>query len=245
MPNDFLEKTLEDIIFENKSTIFLRGIPEFLKRTFRQFILPSGKKIDIISFEILEEELFVQIWELKRDVINIDAICQAYDYLWEFMGAVHDFKKINSEIILIGKQYNPISIMSDIKSKISIFTYSYGMDGITFNVCRTFRGKSSPHSIFSSALYAWATGMLHYPEGQPASVNITTGYMQFVASDPSFEGKVQMAKLANLGPKEQLLLPPSTTEWPFENPNIPPVVSGFQYKWDAYDDYGTHYQTNE
>ncbi len=42
MENDFLEKTLEEIIFENWAVIPERGFTELLEFTERQFRLPSG-----------------------------------------------------------------------------------------------------------------------------------------------------------------------------------------------------------
>ena len=42
MENDFLEKTLEDIVFENKENINKRGFPMLYKNLERQVYTKSG-----------------------------------------------------------------------------------------------------------------------------------------------------------------------------------------------------------
>jgi len=52
MKSDFLEKTLENMIFNNPVQIEERDFPYLLKNTLSQFILPSKRKIDLFSFTI-------------------------------------------------------------------------------------------------------------------------------------------------------------------------------------------------
>lgn len=53
--NDFFEKTLEDIIIQNKDECIKRGFPSFYEITGRQCLLPSGSIVDIFSLEIPSE----------------------------------------------------------------------------------------------------------------------------------------------------------------------------------------------
>lgn len=45
MKSDFLEKDLEDLIFKNKDRIHEYGFIQFSTNSFRQYVLPSGKKL--------------------------------------------------------------------------------------------------------------------------------------------------------------------------------------------------------
>ena len=57
MPNDFLEKTLEDIVYENRYVMHEMGLSRFKSHAYRQVILPSGRKIDILGFEIKDGQI--------------------------------------------------------------------------------------------------------------------------------------------------------------------------------------------
>lgn len=62
----FLENDLEAIIFQNRNALHTRGLPPFHSKICRQFTLPSGKRMDIFSFEIRNNELYFSVWELKK-----------------------------------------------------------------------------------------------------------------------------------------------------------------------------------
>jgi hypothetical protein len=55
MTPDFFEETLESIIYEEKEECVKRGFPALYKHTVRQYILPSGRKIDLLTFEFEED----------------------------------------------------------------------------------------------------------------------------------------------------------------------------------------------
>lgn len=134
MPSDFLERTLEDIVFDNRDKIHMKGLKRLKSKSFRQVILPSGKKLDILSYDISNSgHLSFDIYELKRDYINIEAVCQAYNYYNE-IGQLIDghFKSWDASIVMVGKRYDNISILAGMKIPISVYTYEYGYDGITF-----------------------------------------------------------------------------------------------------------------
>jgi hypothetical protein len=192
MPNNFLEKTLEDIIFDNREYIHEKGLPRFKNQAFRQFFLPSGRKIDIITFDLLHGSLDVHIYELKKEYIDAAAICQAYNYLHEFMGlTAGNFESYNVKVIMIGKKYEPVSLLDGLKADIDVYTYDYGMNGIEFQKQNSGISYTAANDVFSTALWAWGMHMLHYPEGQPSTVNIYTGYLRHIADNPEYDAEVK------------------------------------------------------
>src|SRR5579871_3922858 len=102
--NDFLEKTLEDIIYDHKEIIHERGFSKFYKNTERQFRLPNGQIIDLFTFEIMDDILYFKIIELKRLELNLSSIWQIYSYfqfIWE--QCVNRYKDVKYELILAGR----------------------------------------------------------------------------------------------------------------------------------------------
>lgn len=134
MPEDFLEKTLEDIIMEIKDTVHEYGFEVLLSNNVRQFRLPSGKKIDILSFEIMHSDLLFYIIELKKNKTD-DALSQAYGYLHEALNLWKPlFENIYCKVILVGHEitYNPISYYLSMPTE--MYTYTYKAKGIDFNM---------------------------------------------------------------------------------------------------------------
>lgn len=71
MPNDFLEKTPEDIVFENRAVIHTKGLCKFRGTSFRQVILPSGKKMDIISYDIRNgRDLNLRLFRVMNEILD-------------------------------------------------------------------------------------------------------------------------------------------------------------------------------
>lgn len=135
MSNIFLEKTLEDIVYDNAHTVHLKGLPIFYKMVDRQFLLPSGKKIDLLTWEITDADtIHFKIIELKKEEITESAYWQALEYYSEFLECIiGHFKHFNAEVILIGtdKGRKP-SLAVNISNNVSIFTYHFTYDGIRF-----------------------------------------------------------------------------------------------------------------
>lgn len=63
-----LEKPIEDLIFQNKDIIHNFGFISFLGQSFRQYELPSGKKIDIVTHDTIGDEICLNIilWTIKK-----------------------------------------------------------------------------------------------------------------------------------------------------------------------------------
>lgn len=174
--SDFLERTLEDIIFENRNVIQERGFPKFKEKVFRQVILPSGKKIDILSLQIKNGHLEFDVFELKRETININTACQAYYYVEEISRLVaNEFVSCKPSIVLVGKYYENIPLLKELKIPISVYTYSYHMDGISFTRCPEYE-IFQPNPTFSKAIWAWGSGMIYYPNGQGNTFSFQNSY---------------------------------------------------------------------
>jgi hypothetical protein len=157
---EFLEKDLEEIIFNAKnSDLYERGLYMPLKKK-RQFKIGNYGIADIITFErpYFHSEYkckmkgTITIFEFKKDVINISAFLQAIRYLrgiksyLEKRGLEENY---NYKIVLIGRNldlnssfsYLPDLISNDIeetdlssvsKFNLELFTYSYDLDGLKF-----------------------------------------------------------------------------------------------------------------
>lgn len=132
--SDFLERNLEDIIFENKETVSERGLTFFLDNTLRQFVLPSGKKIDLFSYSINGTSLSAKIFELKKDCLQYPDLIQVIEYESElYRNIYHNFSDIHIEKILIGNSTDKTTeYLAQDMLHLEVFTYKYMMDGIYF-----------------------------------------------------------------------------------------------------------------
>lgn len=177
MPTDFLEKTVEDIVFENKEVIHNYGLPKFKKTVFRQFVLPSGKKLDIVAFDLTEGHLSLDIYELKRHEINTDAICQAYNYFIQVTQlTAGKFKSVDIHIIMVGRWYDPFLLFEKMELPFSVYTYDYKLNGMRFKKHRDIRQQREANDIFSMGLWAFGAGYIAFPNGQPSTVNMANIY---------------------------------------------------------------------
>lgn len=134
MPSDFLEKTLEEMVFFNQEEAINRGFPEFYKNTKNQFRLPSGKIIDIFSFEIIDDVFYCKIFELKRDQINIQTAYQAIGYgreVAKLTGSYYKSKDI--QLYLVGSDMDTEFFnLSSWGANFHAYVYQYKIDGIKF-----------------------------------------------------------------------------------------------------------------
>lgn len=191
MLNDFLERTLEDIIYNNRKTIHARGLSQLKSNAFRQVILPSGKKIDILGFEINEGVLYCDIYELKREVINADAICQAFNYYTELKFITKNFfSNIVAKIIMVGRKYEPVSIIDALPIPINVFTYEYYMDGIQFKEIEDRYSYSVPHESFSFGLWAFGRAGLSF-KMDVTSVRFHAEYDSYSKDNPNINNQIK------------------------------------------------------
>jgi hypothetical protein len=131
--NDFFEKTLEDMIYENRDSIKDKGLDIFYKNTIRQFEI-TANKFDMFTWEIVEDTLFCRIIELKRDKLTYDNVFQILEYNAILMCAMFGyFKIIKMELILIGSVIpSQIVNITHISNIFRLFKYDYTINGIKF-----------------------------------------------------------------------------------------------------------------
>lgn len=191
MASDFLEKTLEDIIYENRKVIHLRGLPKLRTNAYRQFILPSGKKIDILAFEIFEGTLRCDIYELKKDIINSDAICQAFGYYQEIKCLTKPFfRRIEARILMIGRKYEPVSVLDSLPIPIDVYTYQYLMDGISFIKNINPYVSHSPNENFSFGMWAFGYNGLGFTNDQ-TSVSLHSTFEKYALDNSGYKNRIK------------------------------------------------------
>jgi hypothetical protein len=145
--NDFLEKNLEDIIFENLPHLPELGFPRLCEKTYRQFVIPgSSQRIDIISFTDCGDTVKCKIFELKKGELNMDAGVQLASYCIDMRVLLSaKYKNVIIEPYLVGTSYHRhlwFTIACGLS--INLVTYSYGIEGIRF-----YQSERKPSTIKS------------------------------------------------------------------------------------------------
>lgn len=147
----FLEKDLEEIIFNSdKKEILKRGLylPKYLKRQLR---IGNYGIADLVGYELSFDDdswngkkMNINIYELKQDKISVSAFFQAIRYargVKSYIEKKHYLKLHNTaiNIILIGRSIDLSSdicylreLISSSAFSISLVTYSYDIDGLNF-----------------------------------------------------------------------------------------------------------------
>lgn len=219
MPNDFYEQTVEDIIFDNRTIIHRYGLPVFKKTTFRQFYLPSGKKIDIISYDLTDGHIKIDVYELKRLTINADAICQAYNYFIELTSVTAGkFKSVDIHIIMVGRAYEPMLLFEKMNLPFSVYTYDYRLTGMIFSKHQERLHPKTVDDDFCMGLWAFGLNELSFPNGQGNTVNVRDIYRKFRSENEVFH-KTILSKTGSLFTQPSIIevpvikyLSPSTIE---------------------------------
>ena len=154
---DFLEKNLEEIIFfasqseDGRKKLSERGL-DINGRMFRQVDLGSYGRIDLLSVELCRSKhsglwiLYLEVYELKRNIINTSALIQGCRYLTGIKelirylrGKFKDFDDkifLETSLILIGDSFDSQSdfsfLYNELHDNIQVYTFKYDLDGITF-----------------------------------------------------------------------------------------------------------------
>jgi len=136
---DFLEKTLEDIIFETPNDLLHERGLYIHGNKKRQLRIGNYGISDIVTYYRYDGKLFINILELKKDKISTDTLLQAVGYVKGIRSYLMRRKptltNISFKIKLIGKEIDTsdsFCYLPDIFTGIEIITYSYGFDGIHF-----------------------------------------------------------------------------------------------------------------
>lgn len=150
----FLEKNLEDIVFETDNYFLTeRGFPistNGLK--LRQVRLANYGIADIVNIyrPYSDHKRWIAVYELKQEKVTVSAFFQAIRYIKGIKRFLQS-KNINPEIfnyciVLVGKEidtkhdfvYLP-DIINSFNLSVHIVQYQYEFDGIRFNVKNDFR----------------------------------------------------------------------------------------------------------
>jgi hypothetical protein len=129
------EDQLEELIYEYRNDIHERGLPKFYTNTIRQFVLPNKKVIDLFTYEIIDNELYFRIIELKKDFIWVDAFIQIIGY-FATVKALSDtkFSNIHYDLVLAGEGINviPLAVLNLFHGNVKVYTYDLTYEGIRF-----------------------------------------------------------------------------------------------------------------
>jgi len=148
---DFLEKNLEDIIYENALTeegrrkLKERGLP-IKGKIFRQLYLGNYGRLDLLaihneSYKKFPDALVFDVYELKQGVVNIETLLQAGRYAKGIKRIIatngYDLHSRDSvfRIHLIGSEVDlngDFTLLCDCLYDVNLYTYSYNIDGIYF-----------------------------------------------------------------------------------------------------------------
>lgn len=136
---NFLEKNLEDIIYEtNNSILQQRGLP-IEGRKVKQVKMKGYGIADIITFKRIDgNHCEITIYELKKEFVSSDTFIQAIRYA---LGITHYLNERKStlkpkyKIVLIGKRiyHEKMDIINNFFEMVNVYQYDYSYDGIVFN----------------------------------------------------------------------------------------------------------------
>lgn len=143
----FLEKDLEDIIYESAKTaqgresLINRGLDtiEGVNYFSRQVKIGNYGIADLITFWRFEKTIQVSVYELKKDAVNIDTLIQCSRYakgIKRYMNTRFKGCRIHVNCILIGRYIEESSdwvyLFDSVIKNTTVFTYQYGIDGLNF-----------------------------------------------------------------------------------------------------------------
>lgn len=158
---DFLEKDLEDVVYEayrtgNQNFLLDRGLTSFTHDyVFRQLNLGDYGISDLIGVtfypSIEGSDMFrsfvnITVYELKKDSIGIDTFSQASRYAKgiELYLKSQGVTEYEFKFVLIGRTINVsnndnLCFFQDVMSNVLTYTYSYGFDGIRFEKTASYK----------------------------------------------------------------------------------------------------------
>jgi hypothetical protein len=179
---DFLEKDLEDIIYEayetkNQNFLVERGLDVFNHDyIIRQLNLGDYGVADLVGINLYpsfyrssntEDFFVVTIYELKKDTISMSTFSQAIKY----SKAITDYlssQKITRyyiEYVLVGKSISlsddNLCFLRDVTNNVHTYTYSYSFDGIKFKKTNSYVKGTGLYGVsmpkLKPMLFRWFT----------------------------------------------------------------------------------------
>lgn len=150
---NFVEKDLETMICENAESMKSSGFIHFYKNIYRQMRLPLGGIVDIFTYEISGSTFSASVIELKRGIINSDAISQILKYGSEIHYLLSSKFKYNVDIgmYLVGSSRDE-NLYSETYfiNNLYIYEYYFNINGLSF--CEN---KESRHSDPKESTFEW------------------------------------------------------------------------------------------
>jgi len=133
--NNFLEKTLEQIIMSNLDKMPSKGLDIFYKNTVNQIAFNTNIA-DIFTWEEIDDVLYCRIIELKKEHVDLNAFKQIFNYKYDLFIFIHKnymhIKDIKIELILIGCTFKDDLDLISAYVGLRLYEYTYGIDGIVF-----------------------------------------------------------------------------------------------------------------
>jgi len=163
---DFLEKDLEDILFDNNpEDICMRGLRCFKYDYMqRQVDLKQYGIADLITLEKNGKHLHFTVYELKNKVLNPAAFWQTIRYI---RGIQHALSKCNFKNrtisvygVMIGRSIDlntDLCFLPSIVSVIDMYTYQYNLYGMTFQKVNNTYTKTNFDGIKLSQFQSYNT----------------------------------------------------------------------------------------
>ncbi len=138
---EFLEKDLEQIIWETDVNVLSERGLYIEGKMYRQLKIGNYGIADLVTFarEGIGPDSFIHftVYELKKDNVGIAAFMQAYSYV---KGISEYLKsrgfKFSFSVVLIGKRIDTsgsFCYLPDLISNLYMATYSFNINGLTFN----------------------------------------------------------------------------------------------------------------
>ena len=144
---EFLEKNLEDIIFNTSSAnLQKRGLIVYGKR-YRQLRIGNYGIADMVTIqhhpgnEIEHRHIDINVFEFKKNKLDLNSLAQACRYIKGIQLYLEKRKKfqdifIKYNIVLVGKtlEYTGdfLYLCDYIQDDLDVYTYDYDFDGIKF-----------------------------------------------------------------------------------------------------------------
>lgn len=163
---DFLEKDLEDIIWEAQKTdngrdlLSKRGL-DVQGMMYRQVYLAEYGRLDLLGVEIISQsDIKATIYELKQGRIGIETIMQACRYgtgVREYIEKKYNLNRpVKIRFVLLGKSLDTSSDFVFLHNHFNdseIYTYQYKVDGLYFNrEPKTFYVKDSSLELLNLSI---------------------------------------------------------------------------------------------
>ena len=145
----FLEKDLEDIIFDSikdetdKYELVERGLVhiESVYYAAKQVRIGNYGVADLITMQRADGLLDIHVYELKRDMVGIESLIKCARYakgIKSYMTTRFPRIRINVNCVLIGSKIDGnsdwIYLFDTVMSGVSVYTYEYGLRGLEFDL---------------------------------------------------------------------------------------------------------------